>query len=132
MALPHPKQSFRQFSRLPVLSMIITCVLFQSCSHGKKVFKSECDIDKTFKQISFKHLIDSLGSYDQQYVEVSGKYEEDKELSALFCDSLFVDHSNKNALWVDFSQDCPLYLAGTHTGLFEYKGTIERVSMVKF
>jgi hypothetical protein len=64
--------------------------------------------------------MDSLDNYDQKYIEVSGTYEEDKELSALYNDSLFVDHSSKNALWVDFSQECPLYLTGTHKGLFEY------------
>ena len=60
--------------------------------------------------------MDSIQWYDQQYVEVTGKYREDKELSALFCDSL----PDNNALWVNFSQDCPLYLKGTHQGLFEY------------
>lgn len=120
MALPHQKQSVRYLSRLPVLITLLTTVIFQSCKHEKKVYKSECNDDKTFKQISFEHLIDSLDNYDQKYVEVSGKYKEDKELSALFNDSLFVDHSNKNAIWVDFSQECPLYLAGTHQGLFEY------------
>jgi hypothetical protein len=158
MALPHQKQSVRYLSRLPVLITLLTAVIFQSCKHEKKVYKSECNDDKTFKQISFEHLIDSLDDYDQKYVEVSGKYKEDKELSALFNDSLFVDHSNKNAIWVDFSQECPLYLAGTHQGLFEYndgqftlinnklvtirgmvvlhhkkkyKATLERISLVK-
>jgi hypothetical protein len=40
----------------------------------------------------------------------------------LFNDSLFVDHSNKHALWINFSQDCPLYLSGTRNGLFEATG----------
>jgi len=161
MALPHQEQSLRYFNSLSVLLVLVTVVTLQSCSHKKKVFTSNCNIDKTFKQISFKHLMDSLVNYDQQYVEVSGKYEEGKEQSALICDSLLIDHSNKNALWVDFSQDCPLYLSGTHIGLFEYndgkftqitnqsitirgmivlhnkghlkqyKGAIERVSLIK-
>ena len=120
MALPHPEQSLRYLQKLPVLLVLMVCIIWQSCSHNKKIFKSDCDDNKAFKQIGFKQLMDSLEDYDQKYVEVSGKYEEDKGLSALFCDSLLVDHSNKNALWVDFSQDCPLYLSGTHTGLFEY------------
>jgi hypothetical protein len=120
MVLPHQKQSFHCLSKLPVLLVLLTSMMCLSCSHHKKVFKSDCDDDKAFKQVSFNHLMDSLDDYDQQYVEVSGKYEEDKELSVLVNDSLFVDHSNKNALWVDFSQECPLYLSGTHTGLFEY------------
>jgi hypothetical protein len=66
--------------------------------------------------------MDSIEAYDRQYVEVTGKYVEDKELSALYSDSLFSNTSDKNGLWVNFSQDCPLYLAGTHQGLFEYDG----------
>ena len=155
MALPHQTQS--------VLLLALSLSLFlQSCSHGTKQFKSNCDADKEFVHISFKQLMDSLPDYDQQYVEVSGKYEEDKEVSALICDSLLADHSSKNALWVNFSQDCPLYLTGTHEGLFEYtdngftqlkdkaitirgmvdmrnkghlkqyKATIDRVSLVKY
>ncbi|HEY8782213.1 MAG TPA: hypothetical protein VIM16_11385 [Mucilaginibacter sp.] len=106
-------------------------------------------------------MIDSINNYDQQYIEVNGTYKEGKGESALVNDSLFVDHSSEHALWVNFSQDCPLYLKGTHTGLFEYsdgkftqlnnkyitirgkidvrhkghlgsyKGTIERVSFVQ-
>ena len=120
MALPHQKQSPRYSSKIPVLPVLLMLVLLQSCSHEKKIYKSNCNDDKSFTRITFKHLMDSLDDYDQQYVEVSGKYIEDKDLSALFNDSLFVDHSNKNALWVDFSQECPLYLSGTHIGLFEY------------
>ena len=161
MALPHQKQSLRFSSKLTVLLAFSTAIVFQSCKHQKKVYKSDCNVDKTFTHIGFKQLMDSLNAYDHKYVEVSGKYEEDKELSALFNDSLFVDHSNKNALWIDFSQDCPLYLSGTHTGLFDYndgqytrlndrsitirglidihnkghrkqyKGALERVSLVK-
>jgi hypothetical protein len=161
MAIPHPGQFLRYLSKLPVLLVLLISIAWQSCSRHEKIFKSDCDDDKAFKQVSFRHLMDSLDDYDQKYIEVSGKYEEDKELSALFNDSLFVDHSGKSALWVDFSQECPLYLSGTRTGLFEYndgqftqinnksitirgkidlhnkghlhqyKGTIERVSLVK-
>ncbi len=117
MALPHQKQSFLHLMALP---LVLLPALLHSCSHEKKTYKSNCDDGKTFKQISFKHLMDSLDDYDQQYMEVSGKYQEDKGISALVNDSLFTDHSVNNALWVDFSQDCPLYLSGTHIGLFEY------------
>ncbi len=156
MALPHQKQSFLHFEALPLV--LLTCILLHSCSHEKKVYKSNCDDGRAFKHISFRHLMDSLDDYDQQYIEVSGKYQEDKGVSALVNDSLFTDHSIDNALWVDFSQDCPLYLSGTRIGLFEYndgeytqinkksvtirgvvhkgrnkryKATIERVSYVK-
>ncbi|MGZ3766447.1 MAG: hypothetical protein ACXVB0_23285 [Mucilaginibacter sp.] len=161
MATARAEQILRYPTKLSYLLAIVVVITLQSCGRSKKIFKSDCNDGKAFKQVSFKHLMDSLGDYDQKYVEVSGKYEEDKELSALYNDSLFVDHSNKNALWVDFSQECPLYLAGTHTGLFEYndgqftqinnrsvtirglidlhnkghlkqyKATIERISLVK-
>jgi hypothetical protein len=72
-----------------------------------------------FKHVAYAHLIDSLAYYDKKYVEVSGRYEEGKQESALFNDSLFMSKPN-TALWVNFSQDCPLYLAGTHIGFFEY------------
>jgi hypothetical protein len=120
MALPHQKQSLRHFSKLPALLILLTVLLCQSCKHENKIFKSSCNDDQTFKRISFKQLMDSLDTYDQQYIEVYGKYKEEEGISALFNDSLFVDHSSKNALWVDFSQQCPLYLSGTHQGLFEY------------
>ncbi|MDO3627881.1 hypothetical protein [Mucilaginibacter sp. BT774] len=161
MALPHQKQSLQFLNKPLGLVALLALMTLQSCKHEKKIFKSECDIDKDFKTINFKQLMDSLDDYDQQYIEISGKYEEDKGISALVSDSLFTDSSTGNALWVDFSQDCPLYLAGTHQGLFEYndgqftrinnkevtlrgvivlrnkgkndqyKATIERVSLVK-
>ena len=161
MALPHQKQSLQFLNKPLGLVALFALMTLQSCKHEKKIFKSECDIDKDFKTINFKQLMDSLDDYDQQYIEISGKYEEDKGISALVNDSLFTDVSNSNALWVDFSQDCPLYLSGTHQGLFEYndgqftqinnkkvtirgvivlrnkgkrdqyKATIERVSLVK-
>ncbi|HZX59571.1 MAG TPA: hypothetical protein VFE54_12625 [Mucilaginibacter sp.] len=122
MALPQPKQSFPYCGIRTFLPAFILCAIIslQSCKHSKKVYKSDCDDGISFKQISFGKLMDSISEYDQQYVEVTGKYVEDKELSALFGDSLFVDQSKKNGLWVNFSQDCPLYLSGTHQGLFEY------------
>jgi len=136
-------------------------VVLQSCKGNKGIYKSNCDVAVTFKKVGFTQLIDSIKNYDQQYVEVSGTYREAKEQSALYNDSLFTDHSNKHALWINFSQDCLLYLEGTRTGLFEandgeftpinnkrviirgridlrnmghlglYKGTMDRVSFVK-
>jgi hypothetical protein len=161
MAIPHPEQTLRHLRKLPVFIILLISLGMQSCNRNKKIFQSDCDADKSFKHIGFKQLIDSLADYDQKYVEVSGRYEEDKELSALINDSSDTRHSNRNALWVNFSQDCPLYLSGTRTGLFEYndgqftqmndkpvtirgkidlhnkghlkqyKATIERVSLIK-
>ena len=162
MALPQPRQSatYRFPATLPA---VVLCVIISlsSCNHKKKIYTSNCDLDISFKRVSFRQLTDSIENYDQQYVEVSGKYEEDKELSALFSDSAFTTGPDNNALWVNFSQDCQLYKAGTHKGLFEYndgqftqinnkavtirgminlhnkgrqkkyKATIERISLVK-
>lgn len=161
MALPQPQQN--ALSRLPVFlpaSIFIALMVLSSCKHEKKIYTSDCDVDISFKRVSFRQLVDSIQNYDRQYVEVSGKYEEDKELSALFSDSSFAGPDN-GALWVNFSQDCPLYQVGTHKGLFEYndgqftlinnkavtirgiinlhnkgrekkyKATIERISLVK-
>jgi cytochrome c1 len=118
MALPQPQQVLCQFTTMLILAYGLTA--FQSCQHTKKVYKSDCDIDVNFRKVSFAQLVDSLSKYDQQYVEVTGKYEEDKELSALFNDNMYTNNTDANAIWVNFSQDCPLYLSGTHQGLFEY------------
>jgi hypothetical protein len=162
MALPQPQQT-AQFFLPAILPLLFFCALItlSSCKHEKKVYTSNCNVDANFKRVSFRHLIDSIGNYDKQYVEVSGRYEEDKELSALVSDSILTDGPDSDALWVSFSQDCPLYQAGTHQGLFEfndgqftqinnkavtirgiinlhnkghekkYKATIERISLVK-
>jgi len=118
MALPQPQQAFR-YCFLFIITALLFCAL-QSCQHAKKVYKSDCDVDISFKRVAFSQLMDSIENYDQQYIEVSGKYEEDKELSALFSDGAFSDRSVQKGLWVNFSQDCPLYLSGTRQGLFEY------------
>ena len=119
MALPHPKQYLFKSGKVIVLSIL--CVLiFQSCKHQRKIYQSNCNAGKSFKQVGFKQLMDSIDHFDHQYIEVSGMYQEDKGISALVNDSLFTDHSSDNALWIDFSQDCPLYLSGTRQGLFEY------------
>lgn len=93
---------------------------FQSCTADKRIYVSNCNDEIAFKRVGFTQLINNIEKYDQQYVEVTGTYREAKEESALFNDSSFVDHSNGHAIWINFSQDCPLYLKGTHTGLFEY------------
>jgi len=144
-----------------VLIFLLIAFVSQSCKSDKKIYQSNCDDGIIFKRIGFTQLIDSINDYDQRYIEVDGTYQEGKEESALFNDSLFVDHSSEHALWVNFSQDCPLYLLGTHKGIFEYndgkftqlnnknitirgkidvrhkghlgsyKGTLDRVSFVK-
>ena len=120
MAFTYAKQSAKLFRKGIFLQFLIPLLILQSCNHDKKEYKSNCDAEITFKRVSFTNLIDSIQQYDHQYVEVYGTYREGDEESALFNDSLFVDHSNKHALWINFSQDCPLYLTGTRTGLFEY------------
>ena len=108
------------FYKTVLFQLLISAIVLQSCKGDKKIYKSNCNDDLNFKHIGFTQLIDSIKNYDQQYIEVDGTYKEGSDLSALFNDSLFVDHSNDHALWINFSQDCPLYLVGTRIGLFEY------------
>jgi hypothetical protein len=102
-----------------LIALLGFILLLQACG-GNKVYKSNCDADKTYTPVGFTQLIDGLPGYNGHYVQVAGKYKEGKGQSALFNDSLFTDHSLIKALWVDFSQDCPLYLEGTKTGFFDY------------
>ncbi|AYL96887.1 hypothetical protein [Mucilaginibacter celer] len=99
---------------LPVL------VMLASCSKHKQAFQSDCNTGTVYKKVSFTELVNHVAKYQHQYIEVSGKYKEGFEQSALFNGGFFSDHSNAKALWVDFSQDCPLYIPGTHIGLFTY------------
>ena len=107
------------FLNLRILIFLAVTLLLQACSHHKKVYESGCDDDKTFKPVTFKNLVDSFAYYNNQYVEVKGKYEQDKDLAVLIDDSLS-NRGNKRVILVDFSQDCPLYLNGTRTGFFDY------------
>ena len=102
-----------------VYLVFIIALTLQACNtHKQRVYTSECATDIVFKKISLSHLADSIKYYDKQYVEVSGRYLEGKNRSALVNDSTFTDHSNGRSFWVNFTQDCPLYLTGKHTGLF--------------
>lgn len=110
---------------------LLLFMMLQACTGSKKIYTSDCDNDIRFKHVEYRHLIDSLPYYDKKYIEVSGRYEEGKEQSALFNDSLYINQPKK-ALWVNFSQDCPLYLAGTHVGFFEYSnGGFTRINNKK-
>ena len=120
MAFIYAKQSAKLFRKGIIFQLLIPVFILQSCKGEKKIYTSNCNTDIAFKHVSFTNLIDSIEQYNHQYVEVYGTYREGDEESALFNDSLFVDHSSSHALWINFSQDCPLYLTGTHTGLFEY------------
>ena len=101
-----------------ILPLFLFAVALQSCSHDKKLYKSDCDVDKKFKRITLTHLMDSLSYYDNQMVEVKGKYKQDKDLSALFSENIF--RKKGKAIWVEFTPDCPLYLEGTRIGFFDY------------
>jgi hypothetical protein len=104
-----------------VLTTLLPLLLaFTSCSKHKQVFQSDCNAGINYKKVSFTELIKHAEKYQHQYIEVAGKYQEGFEQSALYNGKLFADHSNQNALWIDFSQDCPLLISGTHIGLFTY------------
>jgi len=116
-----PKNNCAFFCKMAMPLLCLAVAIFlSSCKHEKKVYQSDCNNDISYKHVSFRNLIDSIKNYDHQYIEVEGKYEEGDAESALVNDSTFVDHSSQHALWVNFSQDCPLYLSGTRKGLFEY------------
>lgn len=101
-----------------LLVFFTAALLLNSCAHNKKRYTSDCSNGIAFKKVSYAALAESITTYDGQYVEVSGKFTEGKNLSALVNDSLYAIHGNSKALWVNFSQDCPLYLKGTHQGFF--------------
>ncbi|MHB8207220.1 hypothetical protein [Mucilaginibacter sp.] len=105
---------------IKAFAFVATLLMLQACNHPKKVYESSCDDEHTFKHISFKCLVDSFANYDNQYVEVIGKYEQEKEMSVLIDDSL-VSKGTKKVILVDFSQDCPLFLKATRTGFFDYE-----------
>lgn len=110
-----------KISVIKLFSFFILMAVMQSCTHDKKLYKSNCDINKKFKRITFANLMDSLEYYDNQCVEVRGKYIQDKELSALFNENVFRPRIKKSkALWIEFTPDCPLYLEGTRIGFFDY------------
>ncbi|MBD1367074.1 hypothetical protein IDJ77_24905 [Mucilaginibacter sp. ZT4R22] len=105
--------------KVGMLWLLISAMwLYSGCAHNKKLYTSDCSAGIAFKKVSYTNLVDSIKYYDKQYVEVYGKYTEGKNLSALVNDSLFADHGNSRALWVNFTQDCPLYLKGTQQGFF--------------
>ncbi|MBK0378619.1 hypothetical protein [Mucilaginibacter segetis] len=107
-------------SKRIIFGFFMAAAMLYGCKNSKKLYISDCNDNIAYKKVGFSNLLDSLKFYDKQYVEVSGKYTEGKHLSALVNDSLFTSHNNSHALWVNFSQDCPLQLAGKRTGLFEY------------
>lgn len=108
------------FSCKQVFIIASAAFIMQACSRQKNIYTSECSEGIIYKKVSFTNLVDSMKYYDKQYVEVTGKYVEGKQLSALINDRTFVSHSNKRSLWVNFSQDCALVLPGTNTGLFQF------------
>ncbi len=99
---------------------MIASLSFPGCDYNIKEYKSECNNGRVFKRVSFTHLMDSLSFYDKQFVEVSGKYQQGKDESVLLNDNPVSGNAGNNALWIDFSQECPLYLTGTRIGFFDY------------
>ncbi len=100
-------------------AIILFCLAMAACKPHTKIYQSDCDSEHKFIKVSFAHLLDSLPFYDHKYIETTGIYREGKEKSALYNNGDYNKPDNK-ALWVNFSQDCELYLKGTHIGFFEY------------
>lgn len=119
MAVTPAKPSVK-INRNALLCALLIFISPSCKTETRKIYQSNCDDGIAFKHVSFSKLVDSINKFDQQYVEVDGVYKEGTEESALVNDSLFVDHSSQHAIWINFSQDCPLYLEGTHQGLFEF------------
>jgi uncharacterized protein YvpB len=132
---------------IKILPFTIFMALFVGCGERSSVFTSDCNDDFThsYKRVAFSELVNHLKKYDKQYVEVTGKYVEAPEQSALFNDSLFADHSIKQAIWIDLFQ----YNNGQFTQinnkhviirgrvdahdkghLNQYNGAIERISYI--
>jgi len=107
------------YSRQVIMGVLMAAALCACKSNKATTYTSDCAAGVAFKQVNFTHLIDSIKYYDKQFVEVTGRYLEDKHVSALVNDRTFTDHGNSHALWINFTQDCPLYQSNTHRGLFE-------------
>lgn len=101
------------------LTLMMAMAICLGCAHSKRLYTSDCAEGIVFKKVSYAGLVDSIKYYNLQYVEVSGRYTEGKNLSALVNDSLYAVHGNSRALWVNFTQDCPLFLSGTQKGFFD-------------
>jgi hypothetical protein len=88
--------------------------LLTACRHDKKIYISDCNDGREFKKITLANLADSLEFYNNKFVEITGEYRQDKAAS------LLINVRNKNAISVEFSNECPLYLTGTRIGFFDY------------
>ena len=100
--------------RMKIFVFFMMATAISACTHDKKVYTSGCNDGRDFKRISLANLADSLSFYNDKFVEVTGLYRQDKVVSFLIGDK------NKNAILVEFSNECPLYLTGTRIGFFDY------------
>jgi hypothetical protein len=101
-------------ARFKILLFFMIVLTLTACTHDKKIYTSDCNDGRDFKRISLANLADSLEFYNNKFVEVTGLYRQDKAISLLIGDK------NKNAILVEFSNACPLFLTGTRIGFFDY------------
>ena len=101
-------------SRLIVCVFLMVLPILTACKHGDKIYTSDCNDGHGFKRISIAGLIDSLDFYNNKYVEVSGRFQQDKGVSILIGDK------KGQAILVEFSNGCPLFLTGSRIGFFDY------------
>jgi len=101
-------------SRLTVGVFLIMLLALAACKHGDKIYSSDCNDGHDFKRVSLAGLMDSIDFYNNKYVEISGKFYQDKTITILTGDK-----KGKEIL-VEFSNGCPLFLSGSRVGFFDY------------
>ncbi len=99
-----------------------------SCTSNHQVYQSSCNAGQTFRKINLHQLITHLSQYNGLYVEVSGRYQSGRELAALADSSRLYSAGTTDMLWIEYSQECPLYEQQKHTGLFEETGLYARLN----
>ena len=102
----------RAASRLLFLFLILP--VLTACQHQNKIYTSDCNEGHPFMPLTLTRLADSAAFYNNKFVELSGKFRQEKTLTVLTGDK------KGETIMVEFSNECPLFLAGTRIGFFDY------------
>ncbi len=100
--------------QLRIILVLLMILSLTACDQEKKVYLSDCNDGREFKKVTLAHLADSLFFYNNKFVEVTGEFRQDKAAS------LLIGSKNRNAIVIEFSNECPLFLRGTRIGFFDY------------